>query len=191
MPPSDESLIARAQAGDRRSFDELVARSYTLVYNTAYRILGDADQAADATQAAYVRAYRSLGSFRGSSTFTTWLYRIVTNVCLDLVRGERRRQAGIVPEPEDPDSTPVELPDTRPGPEASVLQGELQAAVHAALQRLRPEHRTVLALYDLAGFPYEDIAVMLGLPLGTIKSRINRARHALREEMSGYWEPSQ
>lgn len=190
MPRSDADLIARAQAGDRRSFDELVTRSYTLVFNTAFRILGDTDHAADATQLAYVRAYRSLGSFRGSSSFTTWLYRIVTNVCLDMVRGQQRQPLSLTPTSPDAPPPDRDLRDVRAGPEDLVLQTELQAAVHEALQRLRPEHRAVLALYDLAGMPYEQIADVLGLPLGTVKSRLNRARHALREELAGYWEPS-
>jgi RNA polymerase sigma-70 factor (ECF subfamily) len=187
LPTSDESLIARAQAGDRRSFDQLVARSYALTYNTAYRVLGDHDQAADATQAAYVRAFRSLPNFRGSSSFTTWLYRIVTNVCLDMVRGRRRHPQSLTEEVEGPDR---DLPDERAGPPERALQTELQTVVHDALQRLRPEHRVVLALYDLAGRSYEDIAEALQLPLGTVKSRLNRARNALREEMAAYWEPS-
>jgi RNA polymerase sigma-70 factor, ECF subfamily len=191
LPVSEETLIARAQAGDRRSFDELVARSYPLVFNTAYRVLGDMDQAADATQAAFVRAYRSLPNFRGSSSFTTWLYRIVTNVCLDMVRGQRRRPQSFTEEAEDTETPDRDTPDERAGPEERALQSELQTAVHEALQRLRPEHRTVLALYDLSGFSYEEIASMLGLPLGTVKSRINRARTVLREEMAAYWEPSE
>ena len=191
MRGSQESLIARAQAGDRPSFDRLVADAYTLVYNTAYRVLGDQDLAADATQMAFLRAYRSLPSFRGQSSFTTWLYRIVTNVCLDMVRAQRRQAPAVSTLGDETEPYTPDQPDERLGPEARVLQGELQAAVHGALARLRPEHRLVLVLYDLAGFPYEEIATMLDLPLGTVKSRLNRARNSLREEMTGYWELSQ
>ncbi|NPV49146.1 MAG: sigma-70 family RNA polymerase sigma factor [Armatimonadetes bacterium] len=191
MPRSDAELIARAQAGDRRSFDELVARSYTLVFNTAYRILGDSDQAADATQSAYLRAYRSLAKFRGSSSFSTWLYRIVTNVCLDMVRGQQRQPISFTHVTTDDPPVERDLPDERAGPEQLVLQTELQTALHMALQRLRPEHRAVVVLYDLSGMSYDQIAEILDLPLGTVKSRLNRARRALQEELSDYWEPSQ
>lgn len=182
---SETDLIIQAQAGDRRSFDQLVARAYPLVFNTAYRILGDYDLASDATQTAFVRAYRSLRSFRRSSSFTTWLYRIVSNVCLDIVRRQKRQAQSLTLQSEDEQFTEREIPDDRAQPEQTALETELQAAVHRALGQLTPEHRMVLVLYDLAGFSYEEIAAMLSLPLGTVKSRLNRARLALRDQMAG------
>lgn len=180
---TESDLILQAQAGDRHSFDQLVARAYPLVFNTAYRILGDHDSAADATQTSFVRAYRSLRTFRRSSSFTTWLYRIVSNVCLDMVRRQKRHGHSLTLEAEDESQTEREIPDERAHPERVVLETELQQAVHRALGNLRPEHRVVLTLYDLAGFSYEEIAETLKLPLGTVKSRLNRARLALKEEM--------
>lgn len=182
---TETDLIIQAQAGDRHSFDQLVAKAYPLVFNTAYRILGDHDAAADATQTSFVRAYRSLRTFRRSSSFTTWLYRIVSNVCLDVVRRQKRQAQSLTLESDDDQFAEREIPDDRNQPEQTALEGELQKAVHRALGRLRMEHRTVLVLYDLAGFSYEEIAEMLKLPLGTVKSRLNRARLALRQEMSG------
>ncbi len=181
---TETDLIIRAQAGDRSSFDQLVARAYPLVFNTAYRILADYDAASDATQTAFVRAYRSLRTFRRSSSFTTWLYRIVSNVCLDVVRRQKRQAQSLTLESDDEPFAERDIPDERNHPEQTALETELQQAVHTALGRLRMEHRTVLVLYDLAGFSYEEIAEMLKLPLGTVKSRLNRARLALREEMS-------
>jgi RNA polymerase sigma-70 factor (ECF subfamily) len=182
---SEHDLILQAQAGDRRSFDELVARSYPLVFNTAYRILGDHDSAADATQTSFVRAYRSLRTFRRSSSFTTWLYRIVSNVCLDMVRRQKRHGYSLTLDAEEEAAPERDIPDDRHHPERIALETELQQAVHQALARLTLEHRVVLSLYDLAGFSYEEIAEMLKLPLGTVKSRLNRARLALKQEMSG------
>lgn len=182
---TENDLIIQAQAGDRHSFDQLVAKAYPLVFNTAYRILSDHDAAADATQTAFVRAYRSLRTFRRSSSFTTWLYRIVSNVCLDVVRRQKRQAQSLTLESEDDQFVERDIPDDRAQPEQTAMENELQKAVHRALGRLRMEHRTVLVLYDLAGFSYEEIAEMLKLPLGTVKSRLNRARLALREEMSG------
>jgi RNA polymerase sigma-70 factor, ECF subfamily len=181
---TEHDLIQAAQAGDRRSFDRLVGRAYPLVFNTAYRILGDHDSAADATQMSFVRAYRSLRTFRGSSSFTTWLYRIVSNVCLDMVRRRKRQAQSLTFDSDEDPQVEREIPDERDLPERTALEGELQKAVHRALQELRMEHRVVLTLYDLAGFSYEEISEMLRLPLGTVKSRLNRARLALREQMS-------
>jgi len=183
LGPSEHDLIRQAQAGDRRSFDQLVTRAYPLVFNTAYRILGDHDAAADATQTSFVRAYRSLRTFRGSSSFTTWLYRIVSNVCLDMVRQRRRHAQSLTLDSDDEPQTERDIPDESAAPERSALESELQRAVHQALQKLTPEHRLVLTLYDLAGFSYEEIAATLKLPLGTVKSRLNRARLALRDEL--------
>jgi RNA polymerase sigma-70 factor, ECF subfamily len=180
---TEHDLILQAQAGDRHSFDQLVARAYPLVFNTAYRILGDHDSAADATQTSFVRAYRSLRTFRRSSSFTTWLYRIVSNVCLDMVRRQKKHGQSLTLESEDEAPTERDIPDERGQPERLVMESELQQAVHKALAKLTMEHRVVLTLYDLAGFSYEEIAEMLKLPLGTVKSRLNRARLALKEEM--------
>jgi len=182
---TETDLIIRAQAGDRHSFDQLVAKAYPLVFNTAYRILGDYDAASDATQTCFVRAYRSLRAFRRSSSFTTWLYRIVSNVCLDMVRRQKRQAQSLTLQSEDEQFTERDIPDGRDQPEQTLMASELQSAVHRALGKLTVEHRTVLTLFDLAGFSYEEIAEMLKLPLGTVKSRLNRARLALREEMSG------
>lgn len=185
MGSTETDLIIQAQAGDRRSFDQLVAKAYPLVFNTAYRILGDYDAASDATQTCFVRAYRSLRSFRRSSSFTTWLYRIVSNVCLDMVRRQKRQAQSLTLQSDDEPFGERDIPDERAQPERAMLETELQSAVHRALGQLSVEHRTVLTLFDLAGFTYEDIAEMLKLPLGTVKSRLNRARLALREQMSG------
>lgn len=184
MPVSEHDLILRAQSGDRRSFDQLVARAYPLVFNTAYRILGDYDSASDATQTSFVRAYRSLRTFRMSSSFTTWLYRIVSNVCLDMVRRRKRHGQSLTLDSDEDAPTEREIPDERQQPEHMALESELQQAVHKAVGSLRMEHRVVLVLYDLAGFSYEEIAEMLKLPLGTVKSRLNRARLALRRELA-------
>lgn len=185
MGVTETDLIIRAQAGDRHSFDQLVAKAYPLVFNTAYRILGDYDAASDATQTCFVRAYRSLRAFRRSSSFTTWLYRIVSNVCLDMVRRQKRQAQSLTLQSEDEQFAERDIPDSRDQPEQTLMASELQSAVHRALGKLTVEHRTVLTLFDLAGFSYEEIAEMLKLPLGTVKSRLNRARLALREEMSG------
>lgn len=189
MGEKEDRLIVKAQAGDRRSFDALVAATYQLVYNTAYRVLGEPEAAADATQTAFVRAYRSLHNFRRSSSFSTWMYRIVTNVCIDKLRlREREPHDSLTVEDENERQGQRDLPDERSRPDTLTEKRELQEAVHQALSRLKPEQRLIIVLYDLNGFSYENISEMLNVPLGTIKSRLNRARKALREEMRSYRE---
>ncbi len=179
---SDAQLVTRAKGGDRRSFDLLVQRHHNLVYNTAYRMLGDAGGAEDATQTAFIRAYRSLSRFRGKSAFSTWLYRIVSNVCLDALRTRRDDSVGLeVSYDGDDEVQQRPLPDESAEPAANAERSELQRVVHRAISQLPEDYRMVLVLYDITGFSYEEIAGILQIPLGTVKSRLNRARLALRD----------
>lgn len=191
MTPSDDlELVKRCQAGDRTGFDELVRKHHALAYNLAYRMLGDHDRAADATQSAMLRAYRALPRFRHDASFSTWLYRIVTNVCLDQIRRQERGARSLTLVGEDADATldEMDVPDNSGDPAASAEQQERQELVQAALLRLAPDHRAVLVMYDLSGLSYEEIAQALEIPLGTVKSRLNRARHALKEELAPHME---
>jgi RNA polymerase sigma-70 factor (ECF subfamily) len=135
LAPEAAQLVARAQSGDRTAFDRLVDESYAMIYATAYRLTGDLELAADAAQDAYVRAYNSLQTFRGSSSFTTWMYRIVVNVSLDALR--RRSRA---PEPltfaDDDQERELEVVDTSPDPHAAAETRELQRTVARAIQEL-------------------------------------------------------
>ena len=187
---NDSKLIARAQAGDRAAFDDLVRQHYALAYNVAYRMLGDHDLSADAMQVAFVRAYRAIGRFRREAGFSTWLYRIVTNVCLDqLRRNDRTSHSLTVQDEYDGDALEErDLPDGGADPAASVEQRERQKMVQTALMRLHPGHREILAMYDLSGLSYEEISEVLRVPLGTVKSRLNRARHALKDELAEHME---
>lgn len=187
--PSHDDLVARARTGDRTAFDALVNESYALVYSTALRLTGDPEVAADATQDAYVRAYNSLPSFRGQSAFTTWLYRIAVNVCLDHLRRRSRQPRSLDTAVTSPDDTaPLPLPAATQTPQQETERRERQRLVQEALLRLSDEHRTVLVLFDLTGLTYEEIAQVTGVPLGTVKSRLNRARLALRDELGPHLE---
>ena len=182
-------MIRRCQAGDRASFDLLVQQHYQLAYNIAHRMLGDADSAADATQAAFVRAFCSLDRFRAEAAFATWLYRIVTNVCLDKVRQSKRQPASLdLLADEGAASQQRDIADEQADPATTVEGLQRQQVVHEALQRMSPEHRAVVVLYDLNGFSYQEIAEILALPTGTVKSRLNRARLLLKEELQQHRE---
>ncbi|HJN18594.1 MAG TPA: sigma-70 family RNA polymerase sigma factor [Armatimonadota bacterium] len=182
-------LVARAQAGDRAAFDALVDATKRRAYGFALRVTGDHDLAADAVQDAYVRAYTSLHRFRRQSAFTTWLYRIVVNASLDAMRSRSRN-----PEPltfagdEDREQRNIDLADTSATPHHEAERRERQEIVLRSLQLLSEDHRTVLVLFDLEGLSYEEISEIVDVPLGTIKSRINRARLALRDVIKPHME---
>lgn len=190
MQTRDGELVKRSQEGDRASFDILVREHYSLVYNIAYRMLGDHDRAADATQSAMVRAYKALSRFRQDATFSTWLYRIVTNVCLDELRQKERgtQSLTLLTENSDTELEERDIPDSKGDPAADAEQRERQELVQEALGRLASEHRAVVVMYDLSGLSYEEMAETLEIPLGTVKSRLNRARHALKEELAADME---
>jgi RNA polymerase sigma-70 factor (ECF subfamily) len=156
-PPSETDWVERARQGDARAFDHLVQEHYVLAYNTAYRMLSNSDQAEDATVEAFARAYRSLDRFRGESSFSTWLYRIVTNVCLDYLRGPTHLTTSLDEGGGEEGTMQREVPDETANPALAALQLRRQRAVHGALQQLSSEHRAVLVLYDLNGFSYEEV----------------------------------
>jgi RNA polymerase sigma-70 factor (ECF subfamily) len=174
VPDDDPVLIARARHGDLDAFDALVRVHQDRVYHLAYRVTGNHEDAADAAQDAFVRAYQALPRFRGDAAFSTWLHRIATNAALDLIR---RRPA----------HAPVDLSlaDRGPGgPEHEADRRETGRRVHAALAQIPAEFRVAVVLRDLQGFDYEEIARILAVPVGTVRSRISRGREALRTRLS-------
>jgi RNA polymerase sigma-70 factor (ECF subfamily) len=182
----EASLIRQAQAGDIRAFNTLVRTYQGLAYNVAYRLVGDPDTAADMTQEAMVHAYQSLHTFRGVS-FRAWLMRITTNLCYDHLRYTRRRPAmslqEIVPDAEM-DESELSVLVVAETPEDSVLRDDFANVVAAGLARLPDNQRLALTLVDIQGFSYEEAAATLGDELGTIKSRLSRARARLRDYLS-------
>lgn len=190
VPPADESrLIEAARSGDLEAFNALIRRYQDRLYNMAYRIMGDHDSAADAVQEALIAAFRGIRSFRGGS-FQAWLARIVTNACYDELRRRRRRpQASlealfVVEQGPEAEWTlpPVE------GPESYVENRELAELLHQALQSLPEDQRVVLVLADVEGYSYEEIAEILRVPIGTVKSRLSRARMRARDFLLAHRE---
>jgi RNA polymerase sigma-70 factor (ECF subfamily) len=185
---SDErSNLEAARRGDVRAFNRLVEEYERLAYNIALRTLGRPDEADDATQDAFLAAYRAIGSFRGEA-FKPWLLRIVVNCCYDLLRKRRRQPAESLERLEQDDETPILPPDPRPGPEGEALSGETGAAIQAALDRLPDEQRAVVVLCDVQGLSYEEAAEPLELAVGTVKSRLSRARARLRDDLTARGE---
>jgi RNA polymerase sigma-70 factor, ECF subfamily len=186
----EPALIREAQRGDLEAFNCLVLAYQNIVYNTALRILSDEDLAADAAQEAFLSAFRALNSFRGGS-FRAWLLRTVTNACYDeLRRKQRRPTTPLEPETEDGDEveTPRWLADPTASPEEQLDQAELEHAIQHCLENLPTEFRAVVVLADIQGLDYKEVAVAVRKPLGTIKSRLARARLRLRECLQGFRE---
>jgi RNA polymerase sigma-70 factor (ECF subfamily) len=177
----ERALIAAAQKGDLDSFNTLVLTYQHLVYNLAYRIMGDEASASDATQEAFISAWRHIGGFRGGS-WKSWLLRIVTNACYDELRRVKRRPASSLESLYVEDPTPdAELPPSQlESPEAFTQRRELNRAIQAGIAQLPLDQRIVLVLSDVQGMSYEEIAETTGANLGTVKSRLSRARTRLR-----------
>jgi RNA polymerase sigma-70 factor (ECF subfamily) len=184
------ALIHSAQEGDLDAFNSLVLHYQDAVFNTALRVLGDADLAADATQEAFLSAFRGIVSFRGGS-FKAWLMRTVTNACYDELRRQKRRPT-IPLEPDPGDGSEMDSPrwlaDPDMTPEQKAEAGELEHAIQHCLDALPTDFRTVVVLADVQGLDYTEVASAIRVPLGTIKSRLARARLRLRECLQGFWE---
>ncbi len=178
----EQALIASARKGDARAFNQLVMLYQSLAYNVAYRILGEPDAAADATQNAFLSAFKAMRKFRGGS-FKAWVMRIVTNACYDLLRAKQRRPTSSLDDlPVEADHTSY-LRDPAEQPGEYVERQELNQAIQAAILTLPVEQRTVLVLSDVQGFSYQEIAEVTGLSLGTVKSRLSRGRAKLRDRL--------
>lgn len=176
----EQGLIASARNGDTRAFNQLVMLYQSMVYNLAYRILGDRDAAADATQDAFISAFRAIRKFRGGS-FKAWLLRIVTNACYDQLRSKQRRPTSSLDDlPVDTDHIDY-LADPGERPAEFVERQELHRAIQAAIRTLPPDQRIVLVLSDVQGLSYQEIAEATGASLGTVKSRLSRGRARLRD----------
>jgi len=181
--PMDElALITAAKKGDLDSFNTLVLTYQHQVYNLAYRIMGDAAPASDAAQEAFISAWRHIAGFRGGS-FKAWLLRIVTNACYDELRRFKRRPASSLESLYVEDPTPdADLPPSQlESPEAFTQRRELNRAIQAGIAQLPPDQRIALVLSDVQGMSYEEIAEATRANLGTVKSRLSRARARLRD----------
>lgn len=178
---TEQELVARAKAGDQSAFEQLVLDNQKRIYTLCMRMTGDPGDGEDLAQEAFLHAWRGLPSFQGDSSFSTWVYRLASNVCLDFLRKRKRRQnveGG--PSVDDQDSGWTEPSDPVQDPEGALLRQEVQRAVEQGLAALPDHHRQVLVMRALSGMTYQEISQVLEVDLGTVKSRIARARLALK-----------
>lgn len=188
----DESkLVQAALAGELDAFNRLILAYQDLAFNVAFRMLGDEDEASDATQTAFISAYKNLRSFRGGS-FKAWVLRMVTNSCYDELRRKQRHPTTPLEPTNEEDGeeldTPAWIASDDPLPEDSLEVKELEHAIQHCLEHLTAEFRTVVVLVDLQGLDYDEVAQSVKAPLGTIKSRLARARFKLRDCLRGFQE---
>lgn len=186
----DLKLVNDAIQGDLDAFNRLVLAYQDMGFNLAYRMLGDPVLAEDATQDAFLSAYKHLNTFRGGS-FKAWVMRMVTNTCYDELRRQQRRPTTPlepVNDEEDEIESPSWLADGNPSPEETVESGELDRAIQHCLGVLSPEFRSVVILVDVQGMDYDEVAAAVNTPLGTIKSRLARARLRMRDCLQGFGE---
>ncbi len=175
----ENEIIRSVLRGNVNDFEKLVTAYEKNVYNIALRMVGDPEDAADMTQETFIKAYRALSSFRGDSKFSSWLYRIASNVCLDFLRSRSRHPQVSLSTVDEDDRATFELPDMRQNPEEQLMKKLGMEAVRRGLEQLPEQQRQILVLRELGGLSYAELAQTLGLEEGTVKSRIFRARKRL------------
>lgn len=184
----EETLIAAAQRGDLNAFNALVLRYQDSVYNLTYRILGDPDTAADAAQSTFITVFRRFETYRGRN-FRAWLLRVAINTCYDLLRYQNRHAAILLHDlvVENFDDDPL-IPDSIATPEQAMQDRELSVAIQNCINDLSPDQRVVLMMRDIEGYSYQEIADTENTHVGTVKSRLSRARAGVCKCLQGYRE---
>lgn len=186
---TEQELVRAAAGGDTEAFERLVRTYENKIYHLALRMCGSADEAADIAQEAFLAAWRGLPSFRGEAGFATWLYRLTSNAAIDYLRRQKKQRGDMSLDDEE---LGLDAVDSAPGPQETAEGSELRAAVAEGLNQLSEGHRQVLVLREVQGLSYEEIASVLEVDMGTVKSRISRARSSLRKillengNLSGY-----
>ena len=186
---TEQELVRAAAGGDTEAFERLVRTYENKIYHLALRMCGSSEEASDIAQEAFLAAWRGLPSFRGEANFATWLYRLTSNAAIDYLRRQKKERGDMSLDDED---LGLDAVDPGPGPQDAAERTEVRTAVAAGLQQLSEGHRQVLVLREIQGLSYEEIADVLEVDLGTVKSRISRARTALRKillengNLSGY-----
>ena len=178
----ESEMVRMAQAGSEQAFESLVTAYERKIYTLAYRYTGNEQDALDICQEVFIRVYRSISGFKEESAFSTWIYRIASNICIDYSR--KKQGKGTVPlyfQGEDGEEMAMEIPDPAEGPEAALDRRELRGDIERALSYLTEEHRQIVLLRDISGLSYGEIGEALAMPEGTVKSRLARARLNLRK----------
>ena len=182
---TEQELVAKAKVGDSDAFAVLVEQNQNRIYSLALRMVDNPEDAADLAQEAFLSAWRGLEKFQGEAAFSTWLYRLTSNACIDFLRREKRKKAAgsVLSLDDTEEGATLDLPDYDADPHRQLEQEEVRSAIADGLAQLSPEHRKILTLREVSGLSYTEIADVLGVEEGTVKSRIARARLALRKKL--------
>jgi len=191
MEYNEKDIIKKCKSGDHTAFEALINNYDKKVFNTVYRLVGNKEDALDLTQEVFIKVYRNINSFRGDSSFSTWLYRLVTNTCFDAGRKKKNEITYSLDKPIETEHGEMEreLRDEGRTPDEVIIEKETQNLVHHAISLLPEEQRTMIVLRDIRGFTYKEISEILECPMGTVKSRINRGRLALKDILESSKEP--
>ncbi len=182
MSEHERLLIERAQSGDVESFEKLIRTHQAYAYNIAYRMMGNEEDAKDASQEALIKVFKSLKGYNGDSAFTTWLYRIVMNTCKDLLRKRKPNEVSIDRGFDTGEEAPgIEIEDNSSDPVTKYEEKEVRVTIASAIEQLPENFRSVVVLREIQGMSYDEIAEIEDIPVGTVRSRINRGRRILRE----------
>ena len=180
----ERELIVKAQQGDDTAFEALLLKYQQRVYNLCLRMTGNEEDAFDLSQEAFLKAWRGLETFQFESAFSTWLYRLTSNACLDFLRAQKRRPTvSLTAEDDDGDRVQLDIPDPAPDPEQAALAAEDRELLKAALDAIDDEAREIITLRVIDDLSYEQIAEVLGVKEGTVKSRLSRAREKLKKKL--------
>lgn len=191
MSATEWELIEKSKSGDYIAFEELVHRYENKVYTVAYRFMGNHADACDLAQEAFIKMYQALPKFRGDSSFMTWIYHITANVCRDELRRRQNKQAlSLDDDSDDNVALKLTVASDAPGPEELIESMELSEQVQQCLNMLSEEYRLILIMREIQGFSYDEIATAMEISLGTVKSRLSRARAMFKEKMSPILEHS-
>lgn len=188
---ADRDLVERCRTGDRRAFRLLVERYERMVFHTVVTMIGDPVEADDVAQEVFIKVYRSIRQFEGQSKFSVWLYRVAVNQCLDYLKYRNRRPQAVSIDGimrENDGTLEFLFMDPAPAADEAYEDRQLQAAIRRILDSLTPEQRLIIRLKDIEGRSQEEIAGILGCPVGTVKSRLNRAREVLKDRLRPFYE---
>jgi RNA polymerase sigma-70 factor (ECF subfamily) len=183
-----EEWVKRARDGDLEAFSQIVREYEARVWSLALRLLKNPEDAKDAVQESFLKVFRQLGEFRGESQFTTWLYRIVVNTCLDMARKKKREQSRCIRPSQDDEQFLERLPDHGPVPESVAIEREVRRTLLEAIDELPDKYRILLILHVQQGLTYQETAEILGLPVRTVGTRIHRAKERLRRKLAPVWK---
>jgi len=183
MSENERDLVERAKSGEVEAFEQLILNCQKKVFNIAYRMIGNYDDANELAQEVFLRAFRSMKKFKGDALFSTWIYKVTVNVCLDEIRKRKKKiVVSLDQEIEIKDGeVKRQIPDNAPTPDIELETKELKNAVNESIQQLPDDYKSIIVLRDIQGFSYFEISKIVNCPEGTVKSRISRARKALKE----------